>query len=233
MPASEVPSTPGRSGTAASRGPPRRNSSGSDNCSAPATCRTRAARGHRRSESPSPAGARLPAPTRRRPHRRLRAAAAPTARTGSNDQGGRHKTGSSPAAGTAAPAGTRNGPATPPPGRPCPRRWRTRRTPAPGPAPPGRGARRTGRRRSGAGSRHSSPAGRAGEDADVVVRAGVDAIEAEGAVHVADLARLEQVQLAAGNAVAAADAILGPAARRTRPGRGPSPPAARPATARS
>src|SRR5205085_10867296 len=56
-------------------------------------------------------------------------------------------------------------------------------------------------------------AGRAGDQADVVVRAGVDAIEAGGAVHVARLARQEQVQLAAGDAVAAADAVLGPAGR--------------------
>ena len=50
--------------------------------------------------------------------------------------------------------------------------------------------------------------GETGDQPDVLVRAGVDAIEAGGAVHVARLARQEQVQLAAGDAVAAADAIL-------------------------
>src|SRR5262249_60155899 len=55
--------------------------------------------------------------------------------------------------------------------------------------------------------------GEAGDQPDVVVRAGVDAIEAGGAVHVARLARQEQVQLAAGDAVAAADAVLRPARR--------------------
>ena len=63
------------------------------------------------------------------------------------------------------------------------------------------------------GSCHNVVPGRHGKDADVVVRTGVDAVEAERAVHVARLPRLEQVQLAAGNAVAAADAVLGPARR--------------------
>src|SRR5205807_1948863 len=43
---------------------------------------------------------------------------------------------------------------------------------------------------------------------DVVARAGVDAVEAEGAVHVARLARLVQVQLTAGDAIPAAYAVL-------------------------
>src|SRR5205823_2544104 len=55
--------------------------------------------------------------------------------------------------------------------------------------------------------------GETGDQPDVVVRARVDAIEAGGAVHVARLARQEQLQLAAGDAVAAADAILRPARR--------------------
>src|SRR5260370_11997000 len=56
-------------------------------------------------------------------------------------------------------------------------------------------------------------AGRSGHYADVGMWAGVDAVEAEGAVHVARFARLEQVQFASGNPVPAADAILGPACR--------------------
>ena len=56
-------------------------------------------------------------------------------------------------------------------------------------------------------------AGRLGQHADIVVGAGVDTVEAKGAVHVARLAGLEQVQFAAGNPVPAADAILGPARR--------------------
>ena len=52
-------------------------------------------------------------------------------------------------------------------------------------------------------------AGHDGEDADVVVRAGVDAVEAERAIQVALLARLEEMQLAAGDGVAAANALFG------------------------
>ena len=63
------------------------------------------------------------------------------------------------------------------------------------------------------GSCHNSFPGVVGEDADVVVRAGVDTVEAERAVHVARLPRLEQVQLAAGDVVSPADAVLGPARR--------------------
>ena len=55
--------------------------------------------------------------------------------------------------------------------------------------------------------------GRLGKDADVVMRAGVDTVEAERAVHVARLPGLEQVQLASGNVISAADAVLGPARR--------------------
>ena len=58
------------------------------------------------------------------------------------------------------------------------------------------------------GSVHKSLPGKR-ENADVVVRAGVDAVEAEGAVHVARLAGLVQVQLAAGDVVSAADAVFG------------------------
>ena len=54
---------------------------------------------------------------------------------------------------------------------------------------------------------------RFGQDADVVMGAGVDAVEAKGAVHIACLPWLEQVQFAAGNAVSAADAVLGLALR--------------------
>ena len=49
------------------------------------------------------------------------------------------------------------------------------------------------------------------DQADVIVRAGVDAIETERAVHVASLARLVEMQFATGNAVAAADAVFRPA----------------------
>src|SRR5262249_57708719 len=47
-----------------------------------------------------------------------------------------------------------------------------------------------------------------GEDADVVVRAGVHAVEAGGAVEVADLARHEQVELAAAPGRIAAQAVV-------------------------
>src|SRR5439155_16162235 len=49
--------------------------------------------------------------------------------------------------------------------------------------------------------------------ANVVVWASMDAVQARGAVHVARLARHEQVQLAAGDTVTAANAVLGPARR--------------------
>jgi len=50
--------------------------------------------------------------------------------------------------------------------------------------------------------------GVAGDQPDVVVRAGVDAVEAGSAIHVARLARKKQVQLAAGNAITATDTVL-------------------------
>ena len=46
-------------------------------------------------------------------------------------------------------------------------------------------------------------------DPDVVMRARMDAIEAKGAVHVASLARLEQVELAAGDRAPPANTVLG------------------------
>src|SRR5205823_10808708 len=52
-----------------------------------------------------------------------------------------------------------------------------------------------------------------GQDADVVVRAGMYAVKAKGAVHVSRLPRLEQLQFAAGYSVSAANAILGLALR--------------------
>ena len=55
--------------------------------------------------------------------------------------------------------------------------------------------------------------GRHGKDADVVMRTGVDTVEAKRAVHVARLPRLVQVQLASGNVISAADAVLGLARR--------------------
>lgn len=60
---------------------------------------------------------------------------------------------------------------------------------------------------------HEIAGGGAEQDADVVVRAGVDAVEAERAVGVPDLARQEQVELAATGLRVAADAILRPAVR--------------------
>ncbi len=48
-----------------------------------------------------------------------------------------------------------------------------------------------------------------GDDADIVVRAGVNAVEAEGAIHVAGLHGLEQIELTAGEVAATEEAILG------------------------
>src|SRR3954453_11031408 len=67
-----------------------------------------------------------------------------------------------------------------------------------------------------AGAQRETPEmtpGRTGEDPDVVVRAGVDAIEAEGAVEVAHLARLEQAEFTAGDGVRSPDAIASAAGR--------------------
>ncbi len=52
--------------------------------------------------------------------------------------------------------------------------------------------------------------------ADVVVRTRVDAVEAKRAVHVARFPRLVETQLATGNFVTAADAVLGRARNADR-----------------
>ncbi len=55
------------------------------------------------------------------------------------------------------------------------------------------------------------PTGENGKDPDILVRTDVDTIETERAVEVARLLRKVQIQLTAGEAVVAADAVLGPA----------------------
>src|SRR5262249_3357588 len=69
--------------------------------------------------------------------------------------------------------------------------------------------------------RHSRATGRRpelaawylGDNADIVLRAGMDAIQAESAIHVARLLRLEQSEFASRDSVPAADTILRSARR--------------------
>ena len=63
------------------------------------------------------------------------------------------------------------------------------------------------------GSLQRSLPGRSGQDADVFVGTGMNAVEAERTVHVARLPRLKQLHLTAGDIIPAADAVVSPACR--------------------
>ena len=61
------------------------------------------------------------------------------------------------------------------------------------------------------GSLQRSLPGRAGQDSNVLVGTGMNAVEAERAVHVARLPRLKQLHVAAGDLIPAANAVVSPA----------------------
>ena len=167
---------------------PRRSSPGNENCSEPATCRNREAQSayenrvatssvdmRESARTSGTATAELPTMSSGR-----------TRRPTDIEQAGHQQ---SETADQAEPPPDL---ATPEPGRPCPRHWRTRRKPRPRPGPPGRSLAEP----ADTGATGIVPqflAGRSGKNADVLVRTGVNTVQAERAIHVARLPRLVQV----------------------------------------